>query len=97
VPGIYRYEPHSGTWQLVTDSDHEAQVPGIGGGASVDTAAFIGRKVLLLPGDPVPGQHARYGITVNAISDDAHVVAGTAVSSHEDVGVANQPIIWRCR
>jgi hypothetical protein len=100
--GTYRYEPMSETWQLVTRETALAQLdPGGRTGfksiAQDEPAVFVGRAVLKLPNDPELGKAGLGSVSINAVSDDAHVIGGTAISPIADSSKPFAPVIYRCR
>lgn len=100
--GVYRYEPHTGTWQHLTDAGHRAQFPGTGAGdAQVsgkdELSVFVGREVLRLGGNPITSQPDKYFFEITAVSADAHVVAGFGLSNQSNPAQPFRPFIWRCR
>lgn len=101
--GVYRYEPRTGTWQHLTDADHKAQFPGTGAGDAQVTgdderSVFVGREVLRLGANPITSQRDKYFFEITAVSADAHVVAGYALSNQENPQAQPyRPFIWRCR
>jgi len=99
--GVWRYEPHTGAWQHLTDAEHKAQFPGVGAGDSGviganELSVFVGRQVLALGDDPFPGR-AGHAFEITAISADAHVVTGYALSDQSNPAQPMRPFIWRCR
>jgi len=101
--GVYRYEPHTGTWQHLTDAGHKAQFPGTGSGdAQVsgkdELSVFVGRQVLRLGRNPIKDQPGNYSFEITTISADGHVVAAFANSLHENPAAQpDRSFIWRCR
>jgi hypothetical protein len=96
---LYRYHIASGTWQKVAGNALDGQFP-IGSlmSMSQDQAkVWVGRKLLTLP-QHEPSQRAEINsYSVNAVSDDVHVIGGTALSGSADVSLPVHPLIWRCR
>jgi len=100
--GVWRYEPNTDTWQHLTDAEHKAQFPGVGAGDSGVTgpdqlSVFVGGEVLRLGRNPITGRPGEYAFEITAVSADAHVVAGYALSDQSDPNKPMRPFIWRCR
>jgi methionine-rich copper-binding protein CopC len=53
--------------------------------------------VLKLPNDPELGKAGLGSVSINAVSDDAHVIGGTAISPIADSSKPFAPVIYRCR
>ncbi|WP_433369859.1 hypothetical protein ACQPZX_44380 [Actinoplanes sp. CA-142083] len=100
--GTYRYEPMSDTWQLVTRDNFHAQLDpggrtGIMSIAQDEPTVYVGRAVLKLPTDAELGKAGLGSVSINAVSDDAHVIGGTAISPIADTSKPFAPVIYRCR
>ncbi|MFI5889095.1 hypothetical protein ACIA5D_03135 [Actinoplanes sp. NPDC051513] len=100
--GLYRYHPASDTWQLVARDTSPAQLDpgGRTGMMSVsqdDPAVYVGRAVLKLPHFDELSRAGLDSISINAVSDDAHVIGGTAISGRADTSKPFAPVIYRCR
>ncbi|NMO55459.1 hypothetical protein HH310_30285 [Actinoplanes sp. TBRC 11911] len=97
---MYRFDAVSGTWQIVADRMNVAQLAaaGIVPNFGQDLPkVWAGRTPFALPRH-MPSVHDGVdAYVVKAVSDDVHVVAGTAMSSRADPDVPFLPIIWRCR
>ncbi|GAA2613131.1 hypothetical protein [Paractinoplanes durhamensis] len=84
---MYRYEPHSGTWQ---------KLPGAATTGGSGPQVIIGATVVELPTDPALVQAGQGTFDVAAVSADGRTVAGNALSNRSDPAVPFQPLIWRC-
>jgi hypothetical protein len=99
---LYRYDPGSDTWQKLTDDRGFVQIPGPGRGSQYEGLSsvprvYVGARILDLPmSAPVTDPDIDSAL-VAAISDDAHVLPGWAVSGDTDPKQPFRPIIWRCR
>jgi hypothetical protein len=100
---IYRYEVRTGTWQAVAAGPAgEAQVATVGWSGpltvmSLHPAIFVGRAVLPLPVDADLRAGGVDAVSIATVTDDAHVVTGTALSSIADLSKPERPLLWRCR
>jgi hypothetical protein len=93
--GTYRYEPHSHTWQKLTDGMIERS------GALMldmdqDPAIFVGPKLLKVPRDPKSIESGLDAFVLKTSSEDGRTVAGYAINAHADLSLPYQPILWRC-
>ncbi|MEU4238152.1 hypothetical protein [Actinoplanes sp. NPDC026619] len=95
---LYRFEPHSGTWQKLEDTAQVAvSAPGARQqGMEPAPTVYVGPKVLKLPTDAKPSIGAGFGFHLVTISEDGRTVAGTALSVVADPILARIPVIWRC-
>lgn len=97
---LYRYDLGSGTWQRLGPAHGEAQLATAGSvsaWAQDEPRVWVGPRQLELP-QYLPSLKADLDVfLVKAVSDDAHVIAGTALSGPADLTLPYQPIRWRCR
>ncbi|MBM2621224.1 hypothetical protein JIG36_37550 [Actinoplanes sp. LDG1-06] len=97
---VYRFHPGTGMWQQLSTEIMKTQVAAPTGQwrfGEEKPSVFVGRQVLSLPAY-LPAIDAYLGsFVVAGISDDAHVVAGIAMSGPADLTLPIQPVIWRCR
>jgi hypothetical protein len=97
---LYRLDLASGTWQPVGKHDRSAQLTAAGlsdNWAQEDPAVWVGRRKLELPKYDPALRNRLDAFAIRGVSDDVHVVSGTAFSSVADLAKPLQPIIWECR
>lgn len=97
---VYRYDAGSDTWQNVGGWMDGAQLAaaGIVPHFGQDTPKiWVGRVPFTLPRHTPSVEAGVDSFGVRAVSDDVHVVAGTAMSGRADPAKPFLPIIWHCR
>jgi hypothetical protein len=97
----YRFHPRTSTWQTLDGEFMQTQVAGsFGAGAQFASPVpqvYVGRAILTLPGEAGTAAKGMDSYKIEHLSDDARLVAGTALDGRANPAQPAIPIIWRCR
>jgi hypothetical protein len=95
-----RYDARSDTWQMDGGWMDGGQLAAAGTvphfGQDTPTI-WVGRVQFTLPQHTPSVEAGVDAFVIRAVSDDVHVVAGTAISGQADPDRPFLPIIWHCR